>query len=139
MSWAFYGPDGSVRGTQAPSVQYGLLEVILDGLGSVIQTGVALDLPVNFSGVWVGWRIVTRATGSLVVDVWNATSYPTDAGDTIIGGGGSKPTLVGAGDASSDDLTGWDTTFAAGDILTFNVDSASGVTRATLALKYRRV
>jgi hypothetical protein len=73
-----------------------------------------------------------------VVDIWKDTytNYPPTVADTITAS--AKPTLASATKSQDTTLTGWTTTFAAGDTLRFIVDSATTVTRVTLALRVRR-
>jgi hypothetical protein len=48
--------------------------------------------------------------------------------------GSAKPTLTAASKATSTTLTGWSTSLAAGDVLVFNVDSASTVEQLYIVL-----
>lgn len=140
MSWSFYDSGGNLQLAQVPAVQVGVLEVIIDGGINPPATGIAVDLPVNFSGVLLAWEVVSRTSGSIVLDIWRKSSWPPLVADTIIDvvGGGVKPALSSATQAVSSSLAHWSTAFAAGDTFTINVDSASTLTKVTLALKYQR-
>lgn len=109
-----------------------------DGGPSPITTGVKGYLPLDFSGVFLGWTLVGDVTGSIVVDIWKdsyANALPTVA-DTITAS--AKPTISGGIKGQSSVLTGWTTSFSAGDILGFNIDSNSAIKFATLALKVQK-
>jgi len=89
---------------------------------------------VPFNGTVTAWTLLADQAGSIVVDVWSDTygNFPPTVADTIAGS--EKPTLSGARKAQDESLTTWDTTVTAGDVIAFNVDSASTVTRVTLTL-----
>lgn len=113
--------------------------VVIDGGGAEIVVGQQVDIgPIPFACSVIEASVVTDATGSIVVDIWRAPYAdlpPTDA-DTITA---SAPPTVSAGVKSKDTtLTGWTTALAQGDWLRLNVDSVSGVSRATVSLLVRR-
>lgn len=114
-----------------------LIAVIGDGTNA-ITTGVKGYLPVEFACEILGWTLLADASGSIVVDVWKDTyaNFPPVVGDTITAS--AKPTISAATKGQSSTLTGWTTRIAAGDVLGFNVDSASTVKQVTLSLKVRR-
>ncbi len=109
--------------------------------GSVLATGVqqvAVELP--YAGEFESVRLVAidGATGSIVVDIWKDTYAnlpPTDA-DSITAS--AQPTISSATKSEDATLTGWTTTFSAGDWLIFNIDSVSTFTVITLSLRGRR-
>jgi len=107
----------------------------LDGGGAALLAGIKGYVPVDFAGTIQGWTLIGDVSGSIVIDIWKdtyANALPTVA-DTITAS--AKPTISSAIKNTSTTLTGWTTTFAAGDVFGFNVDSASTITKATLALK----
>jgi hypothetical protein len=110
------------------------LLVVIDGAGSAITTGVKGDAVLYSDYTISGWTLLADTTGSISIDIWKDTyaNYPPDSADSITGS--APPTISSDDKATSTTLTGWTTTFAAGDTLRFNVDSATTVTRATLAL-----
>jgi len=114
--------------------------VVLDGGGSVIAAGTRTYVSLPVGGTWKKWRIVSvdnaATAGSIVIDVWRDTyaNYPPTVADTITAS--AKPTMSAASKAESATLTGWTTAFAAGDVLGFNVDSATTVTKVELVLEF---
>lgn len=111
------------------------LPVVFDGVGSELVVGVWGDVPVHFDGIIVRWRLVsTFGAGDLQVDVWKSTyaTFPPTVADTITGS--DVPLLASAAKNESVALTGWATEVAAGETLRFNIDSVSGITKATLTL-----
>ena len=111
---------------------------VIDGGGSVITTGVKGYLTIPFACTITEWTLLADVSGSIVVDIWKDTlaNYPPVAGDVITAS--AKPTLTTQTNARSSTLTGWTTSITAGDILAFNVNSATTVTKVTLSLAVTR-
>lgn len=112
------------------------ITLIIDGGTSVITTGYKTSVSIPITGVLKKWRILADVSGSIVIDVWKDVyaSYPPTVADTITAA--AKPTLSGALSAESSTLTGWTTTFSAGDVLGFNVDSVATVKKVSLVLEF---
>lgn len=79
------------------------------------------------------WTIIADQSGSIVIDVLRG-DYSTFPPVTSIAGS-EKPTLSGASKNQNTTLSTWTPNIAAGDIVRFNVDSASTVTRVTLSIQ----
>lgn len=96
--------------------------------------GQQTDFQVPWAGTIVSWTLLGDASGSIVLDIWKDTyaNAPPTVADTITAS--AKPTLSTAVKNTSSTLTGWTTSFAAGDCFRVNVDSTSGLTRAVLVL-----
>ena len=111
------------------------LQMIIDGGGSAITTGVKGYMEIPFAMTITGWTLVADQSGSIVVDVWKDTyaNFPPTVADTI--SGSEKPTLSSAQKNQYLALSTWTTSVTAGDILGFNVDSVSTVTRVTLTIR----
>ena len=110
------------------------LQILIDGNGSVITTGVKGYFELPFAGTITAARLVADQSGSMVVDVWvdSFANFPPDNADSITSS--TPPTLSAAQTSEDTTLTSWTTSFSAGDWVGFNVDSASSVTQATLSL-----
>jgi hypothetical protein len=113
----------------------GTISLIIDGGASVITTGVKAFLEIPFACTITAVTLLADVSGSIVIDIWKDTyaNYPPTVADTIVAS--AKPTIITATKSQSSTLTGWTTSIAAGDILGFNVDSATTVKRVTLSLK----
>ncbi|MDQ3782131.1 MAG: hypothetical protein M3349_04235, partial [Actinomycetota bacterium] len=113
------------------------IPLVINGGGAVITTGVKPgDIHIPAAGTIVAWHIFgDQASGSIVVDVWKDTyaNFPPTVTDTITGT--AKPT-ISAANKGQNTAVSW--AVAAGDVLRFNVDSASTHTSVTLNLVYRR-
>ena len=111
------------------------LSFIIDGGGSAITTGQKGHLEIPFACTITGWTLLGDQSGSIVIDVWKDTyaNFPPTVADTIAGS--EKPTLSSAQKNQDLTLTTWTTSVAAGDILAFNVDSVSTVTRVILSIR----
>ncbi len=111
---------------------------IIDGGGSAITTGQKGHLEIPFACTILQATLLADQSGSIVVDIWKDTyaNFPPTDADSITAS--APPTLSSAQNSQDSTLTGWTKTIAAGDILAFNVDSATTVTRVTLSLKVKR-
>lgn len=112
--------------------------ITIDGGGSTITTGIKGYLEMPFNCVITRVTMLADASGSAVVDIWKDTyaNYPPTVADTITAS--AKPTLSSATKSQDTTLTGWTTTIATGDILGFNVDSATTVKRLHVTLTLRK-
>ncbi|WP_375782920.1 carbohydrate-binding protein [Bradyrhizobium sp. Pha-3] len=124
-------------------VSVGSIEVVIDGGGSAIGTGLMGFVRLPFAGTITEVTMLADRSGSIVVDIWKCTYSQFDAGAThpVVGDSitaSDHPTISSATKSDDTALTGWTTSFSAGDILGFNVNSASTVQRVTLALKYTK-
>ena len=110
------------------------LNFVVDGGGSVLSTGVKGFLEIPFDMTITGVTLMADQAGSVVIDIWKDTyaNFPPTVADTITAS--AKPTLSSAQKSKDTTLTGWTTSVTAGDILAFNVDSATTVQRLTVAI-----
>ena len=140
LAWADPASSGwtAELASLSSSVILSTIEGIFDGGGSVLSSGIRLDLPLDFNGTINQATLVGYPTGSLVVDVYKTTyaAFPGSTGQSITAS--AKPTMTGAIKYQDSTLTGWTTTITAGDILRYNIDSVSSTILATLALKVTR-
>lgn len=113
------------------------IPITFDGGGSVLTTGAkkAYWSP-EHSGTITKWRLLADQSGSVVVDIWKDTyaNYPPTVADTVTAS--AKPTITTALKGESSTLTGWTTSFSAGDVFEFNIDSVTSITKVTLMLTY---
>jgi hypothetical protein len=113
------------------------IELVVSMGGSSLSTGIVkgVDVHCEFAGTIIGWTLLGDQSGSLVVDIWKDTyaNYPPTNADSITAS--AKPTISTATKGQSSTLSGWTTSFSAGDVLRFNVDSVTSITAATLILK----
>lgn len=117
---------------------YGTINFLIDGGGGVIQTGVKGDVVVDFACTIVSATMLADQSGSIVVDVWKDSyaNFPPTNSDSITS---STPLTISSDtDVQDLSLTSWTTSITAGQVLRFNVDSCSTITRCTVSLKYRR-
>jgi hypothetical protein len=114
------------------------ITIMKDGVGNELPTGIIGDVLVPFDCEIVAVTVLGDQTGSIVVDIWKDTTAnfpPTDA-DTITA---SAPPTISNDDHSEDDtLSGWTTAITAGDVLRFNIDSITDITRVTIILHVER-
>jgi hypothetical protein len=124
-------PNLTIRNT----IVNGSFGITIDGGGSAITTGVKGYITIPYNCTITGWDIFSDVSGSIVVDVWKDTyaNFPPTVADTIAGS--EKPTLSSATKNQDNNLTTWTTSVSSGDIIGFNVDSASTLTRVNLIIK----
>jgi len=138
--WSGTAPDDVKEGLDRlkTDLQYSSVGITIDGGGSEIEIGEKGYISVPFSGVITDWTIVADQSGSIVVDVWKDTyaNFPPTNGDSIAGT--EKPTL--SSQVKNQDLTlsTWTTAVSQGDVIAFEVESASVVTRVNLIIRIRR-
>lgn len=111
---------------------------LTDGGGLPLLAGVKGYLQIPFDCTITGWSLLGDTIGGCVIDIWKDTyaNYPPTIADTITGS--AKPTISASDKGSSTTLTGWTTSITAGDILAFNVDSATNITKLTITLTVSR-
>jgi hypothetical protein len=118
------------------SLTTGTAMITVDGGGSVPATGVKGFVQVPYSGTITGWTLVADVSGSASFTIKKSTfaGFPTTT--SIVAS--ALPALSSQQSATSTILTGWTTTITAGDILEFDLTTASAVNRLTLQLKISR-
>jgi len=108
---------------------------IIDGGGEAITTGQKGHLEIPFACTIQQVTLEADQTGSIVVDIWKDTyaNFPPTDADSITAA--APPTISSAHKSQDSTLTGWTTSISAGDILAFNVDACTSITRVTISLK----
>lgn len=116
----------------------GILNVIIDGNGNAIPTGITMDVQWAFSANITGWSVMADQQGSIVIDVWEDSfgNFPPTIIDTITGS--EKPTLTNQVSNSNMSLSTWTSTLTSGDVWRINVDSITTITRVTVSFYYTR-
>lgn len=110
-----------------------------DGYGVALATGIVADIRVPFACTLTGWSLLADQSGSIKIDVWKDTlaNFPPTNADSITNS--HEPQLSSATNGEDTDISDWsDVTVDAGDILRFNIDSCSSITRITFLLKAKR-
>lgn len=131
-SWSTYAYVGTAAS------QTGVIPFIIDGGGSVITTGMKGYIEVPFACSITAARLLADRSGSIVVDIFKSTYSAYDptthpaSSDKITAS--APPTISSAKKSQDTTLTGWTTAISAGDILAFNVNSASTVQLVTCSL-----
>jgi hypothetical protein len=111
------------------------ITLVIDGGGSAITTGEKGHLEIPFACNIQQVTMEADQAGSIVVDIWKDTyaNFPPIDADSITAS--APPTISSAQKSQDSTLTGWIKSIAAGDILAFNVDSCTTITRVTISLK----
>lgn len=111
--------------------------IIGDGINA-ITTGNKGFISVPYACTITGVTMLSDVIGAITIDIWKDTyaNYPPTVSDTITAS--AKPALSSTQKYTDTTLTGWTKAIAAGDILVFNVDSASTVKQVTIILRVTR-
>lgn len=112
-----------------------IITFVIEGGGSPITPGQKGHVEIPFPCIIERVTMLAAQSGSIVVDIWKDVygSFPPDDADSITAS--APPTISTAQKSQDSTLTDWTTALAAGDILAFNVDSCTGITRVTISLK----
>lgn len=131
--------DGSDALTGAGIEVEKAIAFFIDGGGSAITTGIKGAIRIPFKCEILGAYLLADQSGSIAVDIWKDTyaNYPPTDADTITSS--TPPTITTATKSEDTTLTSWTKTINAGDILMFNVDSATTITWASLVLKIKLI
>ena len=119
-------------------VQYSGIAFIIDGGGATITAGEKGHVSVPFNCEILAGELSATPSGSITVDIWKGTigNFPPTDANTITG---SSPLAISGGLTEFDSaLTGWTKKINRFNILAFNVDSCSTITRCTVTLHVKR-
>lgn len=121
-----------VGGANSTEVLTASITYVIDGGGNAISTGQKGHLEIPFGCTINQWTMLLDQTGSANVEIWKApyAAFPPVAANTINAAG----FVVTSGTKGQGTVIGT-TTINAGDILAYNVATASTTTRLTIALK----
>jgi hypothetical protein len=116
--------------TRANSIS---INYVIDGSGEVITPGQKGYLEIPFACTVDQWTILLDQTGSIAIEVWADTyaNFPPTNADSI----NVAPYTVNSGIKNTGSTDAATSIFVAGEILAYNVVSATTTTRATIALR----
>lgn len=138
------GVSGNPTIALTSNAQIDVIEFVIDGAGSTLTTGLKGYLEVPFACTIVAATLLADQSGSVVVDIFKCTYSSFDASSTHPVSGdkitsSSPPTISTATKSQDTTLSSWTTSISAGDILAFNVNSITTITRVTVSLKVTKV
>jgi hypothetical protein len=126
---------GGTIGSSASFVPTCVVAITLDGSNQPLAVGATnLTWVAPLAGNLKGWSLALDSAGSIEIDIWKAYDSLPVLSNSITSS--TPPSATGDRFSSSTTLSGWTTSFVAGDVFTFNIDSVSGVTHAVLTLLY---
>jgi hypothetical protein len=138
------GPQGDTgatgsQGATGPQGESGAtipryITTTFDGGGSALTSGLIAEVEIPIIGTVSSWNIYSSLTGSCVIDVLKCDSYSTYPTFTSIAGS-EKPTLSSTQKNQDISLSTWTTGLTAGNIIRFNIDSATTVQKVFLTIK----
>lgn len=103
---------------------------------STIAVGEKGRVIISNSGQLVGWKLISKDTTNLTLDIWKLNAANPSNSNSICGS--IKPTLTAQqyNYTGSNGITGWNTAIGPHDIITLEVESNSASTDFTLRLDY---
>lgn len=115
-----------------------VIQFVIDGGGAAITPGVKGDVTLPFAVTLTQATLLADQAGNAVLDIWSDSyvNFPPTVADTITAS--TPPTLAASIKSQDNGLTGWTVAIPAGNTLRLNVNSASTITRLTLALRATR-
>lgn len=124
----YYGNGGNLTGIT------GSFGISVDGSGSVLTSGVKGYVILPYNATITGWDIIGNTSGTCVFDVWRGSNYqiPTVI-NTITGN--EKPNLNSQQINSDNSLSSWTTDVFINDVISFNIISATTISRVNLIIK----
>jgi hypothetical protein len=120
--------NSAVWGTGGESA----IGMTIDGSGNAVTAGDKGSISIPYNAILNSVIMVADVSGLCIVDILksNYTSYPTSSSICST----SLPTISSANKSVDSNLTGWDTNIQSGDILNFQVLSASNITKLNLTI-----
>ena len=134
--------DPFLRTSAASSVaRVGVIQLTIGNGVDVIGTGVKGFISIPVACTLTGWRLLSTdaaaTSGAIKIDVWRDTytNYPPDNSDSITNA--HEPEIVATNKKAEDtNISDWTSVaIVAGDVIGFNVDSCTSITRATLHIQ----
>lgn len=119
-----------------PTTAGAVIGLVIDGAGSVPTTGAKGFLQIPYACTLTGWTLLADVSSSAQITISKGAYSAYPAVSSIVAS--APPALASAQKNTSATLTGWTTAIAAGDVLSFNLDSVSTCTRLTLELQVTR-
>jgi hypothetical protein len=115
-----------------------VIGITLDGGSNALPAGLKGFVEIPYACQIQKVTMLADVVGSAVVDIWKDSylNYPPSVADSITAS--AKPTITTTNKSQTSTLTGWITNVTAGDIIGFNVDSATTITRLLVSLTVTR-
>jgi hypothetical protein len=131
--------DHSDVKTRIENAELSAIVFVVDGGGSAIEAGLKGFLEIPFKCEIQQVTLLADQSGSAKVDIWKDTyaNFPPTDADTITAS--NEPEISSGVKDQDSTLTSWTKTITAGDVLAFNVDSASTIEKLTIVLKIKKI
>ena len=110
------------------------INFVIDNGSFDITPGTKGSLGLDVSGRIESWTLVSKESGSIVIDIKKSTynTYPESLTSIV---GSEYPRLINQSKNRDESLSTWTTDLVAGDILDFDVVSCTGITKCSLFLR----
>jgi hypothetical protein len=106
-----------------------------DSYSDQITAGIQKDVVIPYDMTITGWTILSDVQGDISIDLWKSDyqNFPPDSSNSITGL--NPPYLSNQYKNYNNDLSSWEVSLSAGDIIRFNVDSVSAIERVSLCVQ----
>lgn len=122
--------DVTINASATGGINEDSFGIVVDGAGTVLTTGSKGVRYIPWDCTITGWDIRSDVSGSCVFNVKRAS---------VSLAGTEKPTLSASSSNADLTLSTWTTSLLAGDVVEFEIESASTITRATLTILVTKV
>ena len=121
-----------ITSSQTGSLGKTAIGITIDGAGSAITIGDKGSISIPYNATLNSVTMVADVSGTCVIDILksNFSTYPTSSSICST----SLPTISGAIKSEDSTLSGWNVSIQNGDILNFQVLSASNITKLNLTI-----
>jgi hypothetical protein len=134
IAWTHTDGSDSITAKLTDAAKTFTINMIINGGGSVLVPGDNMEIVTDKAGTIVGCVVLSKISGSFTGTI-KKSSYSGYPGSLTSIVASAKPTLSSAQKSTDSTLTGWTTSFSAGDIFEASTDTATTVQRVTIALK----
>jgi hypothetical protein len=128
---------GNTSAAPTFQTQTAAIEFVIDGGGTPVTTGFKGYLTVPFACTVSQWTMLADQSGSATIDI-TSDAYANYGTNTSMVGAGTKPNISASTKGQSAPASWTTTSIAAGNVIGFNVTTASTVTRVTIILTVSR-
>lgn len=111
---------------------------VVDGGGIVLGTGTKNPIKVKYGGTLFAWTMMCKPSGSVTADVLRAADGAGLPVTSIVGGGGTKPSITTGVENSSTSFTAWTSTAITDkDNMAIDLTSVTTATYMELTLYFK--
>ena len=134
------GAQGGIGITGMYSGSTGVINIVLGGGLTVLETGIKGNITLPFNLTFDSWELTAGETGSILLGLWRSSyaNYPPTS-SSAMHSGATGPAIIDGIKNYDTDLSDWGgVTGSYGDHVCINVDSISTIKNCSLSIKFHR-